>query len=854
MKKTLQRIFAFVIISIFLITSVEPICADSVEENTNDVVKVGFYHMAGFQYYDEYSELQGYCIDYLNMLSGFTGWTYEYVTVADFGDGCKKLENHEIDLLAPAMITEARKVQYDYSSLNFGTEYTVLVTNETNTDLYYEDYESFNDIKVAVLYDYPLTEYYMEYMNAYGFASELVYFDSIDESKKALSDGKVDAIVTSIMDMESGQKLLARFSPQPFYFITWKGNVEFLEVLNKAMSQVQNTYPTYLDDMLVSYYPIYGVQFYTRQEREFVENLRTLRVAYVSDRKPLSFTNVAGELDGISREIFDAIAEISGLKFEYVALPQGDITYRFLLEQKIDLVTGVEYNSTNMNANGMLLSSPYISSRKMIVSLKGFEYNPDSPYKIAVAKGSQTIHKVLSTLYPNMEIVDYENNAACFEALADGEVDMLIQNQYVVEGLLSKPRYSNFVVAPMEGLSDELAFSTIVSLYGMDAMSEEESIQLITIINKALSQISEQEIDNIIVRETLENQYKLDFMDFVYSYRWAIIALSIAIVFMTLFFISLGVMRRRRDKQKTEEERLKDLQQKRYKTIIECSDDLIYEICLDGESNIGSEKIKEKFGWEIPKHVDDLDFSKTMQILHVHPDDEVAFRKTILGDGAGNSDELTVRIGKTDGSYIWCKVLRTVLEDDIGNIVSILGKIEDVDTEVKERLALEFSSRTDALSGLLNKATFKAEVKEYLANHSAKGIGFIFMDMDHFKAINDTFGHRTGDIVIKENAKKIQLLFTNFDLISRFGGDEFCIFVRDIPRETLVDRLEFAVEKMREDYPYDGGVIHLSASIGAAYCLKERVEYKDLFEVADTALYKVKERGRNGYLIEDIID
>ena len=857
MKKILHKIIIGVFLFSIIISSVQPCYADEAENSSltdmDRVVRVGFYHMTGFQYYDEYGETQGYCVDYLEMLSSFTVWDYEYVEVKDFSDGCEKLKNHEIDLIAPAMMTAARQEIYDYSELSFGTEYTILVTDADNTEIYYEDYEKFDGMKVAVLKDYPLTDYYISYMSSHGFESELVYYNTIEESKVALANGEVEAIVTSIMDMEEDQKLLARFAPQPFYFLTWKGNAEFLNALNLAMSQVQNTYPTYLDDLLVNHYPIYELQFFSREEVEFVENCDTLRVAYVADRRPLSFTNENGELDGISREIFDAIAEISGLKFEYVALPEGDITYQYLLEQKINLVTGVEYNSTNMNAGGMLLSTPYISSRKMIVSLNNFEYNPEMPYKIAVSEGSQTIHKVLSTLYPNMEIVDCANNMACFDALANGEVDMLIQNQYVVEGVLSKPRYSDFVVAPMEGLADELCFSTIVSLYGMEAMSEEKSICLITIINKAISQLEEQDIDNIIVRETLENQYELDFMDFLHSYGWLMIAFFIALVFMTLFFLSLAAARHRREKQKEEEARLNDLQQKRYKTIVECSNDLIYELCLDGESNIGSEKIKDKFGWEIPKHVEDLDFAKTMQILHIHPDDEMAFRKTLLVNGKGSSDELIVRVQKVDGEYIWCKVFRTLLMDDNGNVVSILGKIEDVDEEVKERKALEFSSRIDALSGLLNKATFKSEVKAYLADNSAEGVGFVFMDMDHFKDINDHLGHRTGDIVIKENAKKIQLLFANFDLVSRFGGDEFCVFVKDIPRETFVDRLQFAVEKMREDYPYDEGVIHLSASIGAAYCKKEKVEYKDLFEVADTALYKVKERGRNGFCLEDIV-
>lgn len=857
MKKTLQKIMVCLFAFIMVLTSVGPYYGDEADktsdfEYTDTVIRVGFYHMSGFQYYDEYAQLQGYCIDYLETLATFTGWKYEYVPIEDFGDGCEKLKEHKIDLIAPAMMTEERKEQFDYSDLSFGTEYTILVTNQNREDLYYEDYETFGRLKIAVLRDYPLTEYFLNYMAIHNFEPELVYFDTIDESKAAMKSGEVDAIVTSIMDMESDQKLLARFSPQPFYFLTWKGNTKLMIPFNKAMSQVQNTYPTILDDLLVTHYPIYKLQFYSREEMEFVKNTDTLRVAYVADRKPLSFINEEGEFDGISRELFDKIAEISGLKFEYVALPEGSITYKFLQEQKIDLVTGVEYNSTNMNSGGMLLSTPYISARKMIVSQKGFKYDTEKAYKIAVPLGSQTLKKVLSTLYPNMEIIECENNAACFEALSNREVDMLIQNQYVVEGVLSKPRYSDFVVAPMEGLADELSFSTIVGLNGGYGMSEMDSIRLITIINKAISKLEKQDVENIIVRETLQNQYELDFVDFVHGYGWVISALFVAFIFMTLFFISLAMARNIKERQKEKENRLKDLQQKRYKTIVECSDDLIYEISLEGESNIGSDKIKEKFGWEIPKKVENLDFAKAMRILHVHPEDEPAFRKTLLVQGEGVSDELTVRIEKADGTYIWCKVFRTLLMDDNHNVVSILGKIEDVDEEIKERKALETSSRTDALTGLLNKSTFKFEVKDYLENNSAKGIGFVFMDMDHFKDINDKLGHRTGDVVIKENAKKIQLLFANFDLVSRFGGDEFCVFVKDIPRETFEDRLKFAVEKMQADYPYDGGVIHLSASIGAAYCQRDKVEYRELLETADAALYKVKDRGRNGFHIDNI--
>ncbi len=815
-------------------------------------VKVGIYEMEGFHSIDEYGDITGYCIDYLNVVSHVTGWDYEYVEVSDFTEGCEKLENKEIDLLAPAMITDARKEKYAFSELEFGVEYTVLVTDESHEDVYYEDYAAFDDMKVAVLNNYPMTDYFINYMDVQGFDAELVFFETLKESTAALENDEVDAIVTSIMDMGENHKLLARFSPQPFYFMTYRGNGKFLGELNSAMNRVQNTYPTLLDELLVTYYQIYELQFYTREEIEYVGRNEILKVAYVADRKPLSFTDENGEFDGISREIFDRVAELAGLEFEYVELPTGSITYDFLRAQDIDLITGVEYNSTNMNSKGIFMSSPYISARKVMVARPEFVYDHAKNYKLGIIAGSQTLKTVLNKQYPNLEVVDYETMDDCFHALYVSEIDMLLQNQYVVESVLAKPVYSTFSVVPVDGLEDALCFSTIVSDGNGGGLAEEESAVLIGVLNKAISQISDVELDDMVMRETLENQYEIELYDFLYNYRFTIAAITGAFIILLVFAILYYKEKKKRDKILTEEARKSALQQKRYQTIIDCSSDLIYEISMDGNSSIGSEKIKEKFGWEIQGKVDSLDFKKAMEILHVHPDDEEIFRQSQITNGEGGFDDLTVRICKADGSYIWCRISRTILLDDNCNVVSILGKIVDVDEEVKEKKTLEHRSRTDLLTGLLNKNTFEKEVREYVEKNSTEDACFIFIDMDHFKEINDRFGHSVGDQVIKDTSKKIQLLFANFDLVGRFGGDEFCVFVKDIPRETLIDRLKFAVKKMEAEYPFEGGVVRLSASIGAAYCRRADVGYKELLDVADGAAYRAKDNGRNCYIIEDI--
>lgn len=840
----MTMVLAFVI----LISSAEPYKAYT----KGEPVKVGIFDMEGFHSFDEDGKPIGFCIDYLNVIADATGWEYEFVEIKDFMEGLEMLENQEIDLISPAMMTDERKEAFAYSEMHFGTEYSVLLTTYDRDDLFYQDYENYNGLKVAVLDGYPMTDYFILKMQNHGFDVELFYYKTLEESKAALKSGEVDALVTSILYYDESYKVLDTFFPQPFYFMTYKENKELVRELNSSMSSIQDTYPTLLEELLFIYYPIYETQFYTREEQEYVENGRMLRVAYVADRTPLSFTNEAGELAGISREILNKIAEISGLKFEYVELPEGKITYEYLQEQKIDLLTGVEYNSANMSSEGVFLSRPYITAQKVLVSRPEFVFSPDKIYSVAIVEGSKTFSQVVTAKYPNMKIVEYKTVEECFNALYKKEVDLLLQNQYVVECLMGKPLYSGFSVVPIEGIDDELCFSTVLPLNGGYGLEKKESVIVIGILNKAISQMSDVEKDSIVVRSMVENQYDLNFMDFLYSYRFSVLIIIWALLGMLAIYTVYKREKKRAQAIEEKEIRLKEIEQKRYQTIIDCSDDLIYEISVHGEASMGSDKIKEKFGWEIPNSSQTLTPERAMEILHVYPEDEAIFLQSQLGIGGSTFDDLTLRICKVDGTPIWCRVYRTVLTDKNNKPISILGKIVDVDEEVKEKQQLELRTRTDLLTGLLNKQTFEKEVRDYVEAHPTESACFVFIDMDHFKDINDKFGHSVGDQVIKETARKIQLLFKHFDSVGRFGGDEFCVFVKDIPRDTLIDRLRFAVKKMEQEYTYEGGSVKLSASIGAAYCKRSIVGYRELMEAADSAAYQAKDNGRNCYIIKDV--
>lgn len=269
---------------------------------------------------------------------------------------------------------------------------------------------------------------------------------------------------------------------------------------------------------------------FSEEELEYIETCPELKVGYVCDRLPVSFRSEDGELAGISRNIFDRISEISGLQFTYVELPTGSVTYDYLLEEGFDFVTSVEYNKENQKARGILISDPYLSSRKVIVAKEHFHFDSNSHFKVAISTGSQTIKKVLAEYNPNFELIDYPSTEDCFDAVSKGEADLLIQNQYVVEYWLYKPMYDNLKVFPIIEMSDQLCFSAVTPLDKEDNEIWKEKELQISVINKSIAQMSEGEVAGYIITSITENMYRYTAGDLLYQYRYTLLIVGIALI------------------------------------------------------------------------------------------------------------------------------------------------------------------------------------------------------------------------------------------------------------------------------------------------------------------------------------
>lgn len=165
----------------------------------------------------------------------------------------------------------------------------------------------------------------------------------------------------------------------------------------------------------------------------------------------------------------------------------------------------------------------------------------------------------------------------------------------------------------------------------------------------------------------------------------------------------------------------------------------------------------------------------------------------------------------------------------------------------KDQKKLKSKAETDLLTGVLNKISTEQTIQDYLDMVGEEEPGmFMLFDIDNFKNINDTRGHAFGDEVLAAIGKELPTIYRTTDIVGRLGGDEFCVFLKDIPNENArihmgeVTYNFFRDFKVGEYSKYD-----VTASIGAAMFPKDGKDFEELYKSADKAVYAAKEHGRN---------
>lgn len=234
----------------------------------------------------------------------------------------------------------------------------------------------------------------------------------------------------------------------------------------------------------------------------------------------------------------------------------------------------------------------------------------------------------------------------------------------------------------------------------------------------------------------------------------------------------------------------------------------------------------------------------------IHSEDISLYKEQITRCLNSHDSEFQIeyRLRKQDTTYCWVLSKGMVVEKNItGHPLRMTGTHTDISAEKQKQQSLRLLSQTDHLTGLANRAFFITQVKQVLIN--TPGIhALFFIDLDGFKQINDTFGHHAGDTVLTTIAERLCCLFRQKDILCRFGGDEFAIFLPHSGKNHFAPESATRLLKaLNTPIKLDGESINISSSIGISFYPHDGTTAQLLLKNADIAMYQAKAMGKNTY-------
>jgi diguanylate cyclase (GGDEF)-like protein/PAS domain S-box-containing protein len=280
--------------------------------------------------------------------------------------------------------------------------------------------------------------------------------------------------------------------------------------------------------------------------------------------------------------------------------------------------------------------------------------------------------------------------------------------------------------------------------------------------------------------------------------------------------------------------------EKRYRILTEENSDVIWAIDPAGKYTYVNPAIEKRLGYKREEIL-----GQSVEIL-LAEESKSLFRQSqqyIMEHAALPQKSFEFQMIASDGSKVWVEAIPNILFDDDGNPVELMGISRDVTQRKTLERALTYMAYNDDLTGLYNRAKFfeQLELEIKRASRDNNLVGLLFIDLDKFKDVNDTFGHEAGDVLLKQVAERLQDVLRETDTIARIGGDEFTVILSTGDSEEGIESVASKVKKaICEPFQVNEFTCNIGASIGISIYPKDSENPEVLLKIADQDMYDNK--------------
>lgn len=533
--------------------------------------------------------------------------------------------------------------------------------------------------------------------------------------------------------------------------------------------------------------PVKAQSLFTKEEQEYINKRGIIKAVGLDGTAPIQYYDSNGQVKGISIDVLDTISDLTGLTFTY----QLCNTVDEVNNSDADIIFGLLQKNQYKDVP---LSIPYLESEWILYINSFVNPNELDNKKYAAIKGT-----ILPKGIKKENVNYYDTREACIDAVNSGNADYGYGNAYSLAFYTLQNNYRNIITVP-EGKE--------VRAYCIGYLNNDEI--LLSIINKAIASIDEIYMNALIINAATQIEKKITVSMILEVYGIQIFGA----IFLVMILLLISIVRNIKAKNEIK------IQYDRYQMLARTSNEYIYEYCVKSNTLEVSKRCIESFG----------DIHNLSELI-------TALKQTLI------SHETTIpsiELPIASGEKRIFKSVNSFLYDDKGKVYFIIGKLIDINEEAVEKKKLIKKSETDGLTGIYNAITVRNRIAERIKSTHLKGRdALIVIDCDKYKEINDTYGHLQGDKVLINISKGLAQTFRKTDIIGRMGGDEFCVYMKNIPSPDFIvskcEKLKVLIKELNEGF-------NVTTSIGIAL-LDDEKSYEELFSKADKALYDAKKKG-----------
>ncbi|MEG1947211.1 MAG: GGDEF domain-containing protein [Lachnospiraceae bacterium] len=563
----------------------------------------------------------------------------------------------------------------------------------------------------------------------------------------------------------------------------------------------------------------------SNRELYYMRSKKVLKVSIVSNWKPISHVTKDNTYQGLPVTILNRLSKETGISVVFVPAKSYSQSLKQLSTGKVDMIaTLTEYSvpKGNDKESIQLEMIPYITTQSVLIQHKNTNLETIPVVIMADVKGRHAF-----TQKRNVALMYYVTPQACLNAVRSGEVDAAICDSFTGAALMQKYEARDLLSIPIHS---EIKL-------GFGVLPQTDS-RLVSTLQKAVDSFSNEDISRSLIKESAYGAD--DFIEFVYRYPFEFVCFGAAIMFVTALILITYTkvhVRQHQSLQGYEES---------------------YRLLADtfGEAGIEYDYLNDRltiFGkqssLDIEEKVDDFKERLRNQSIRMALTEAQLIK--IIQDGVDNTSFSTeIQCGVKSGEWVWYRLIYTVVctTESHRRPIRLVGCLANIEEEHAERERLLKLSSNDQLTGLLNHKTAEERISALLGEEVGSRTGLlIILDIDYFKVFNDQKGHLCGDDVLRTLGQTACEIFTEEDILCRWGGDEFLFFLVEDKNGTqkFVKQIE-QLSKSMSHYQYHNDNCPVTVSIGGAQSYPG-CTFAVLFQQADDALYVAKKNGKNQF-------